>query len=50
MSTEEKKPEGKKGLSAKDQQILTDSPFIKRAHEFCAETSRNYDADKEFKM
>ena len=47
MSTEEKKPEGKKGLSAKDQEILTDSPFIKRAHEFCAETSRNYDADKE---
>ena len=36
MSTEEKKPEGKKGLSAKDQEILTDSPFIKRAHEFCA--------------
>ena len=47
MSTEEKKPAGEKGLSAKDQQIPTDSPFIKSAHEFCAETSRTYDREKE---
>lgn len=47
MSTEEKKPEGKKELSAETQKILDNSPLMKVTHEFSTTVSETMDKKNE---